>query len=212
MKEHSPKIIEAAKKIQLIAFDVDGVLTDGSISYTSAGDEIKSFNVRDGHAIKLLGRAGLSAAIITGRKSAMVDRRARELGIELVYQGAREKNISLDEIVSRQALSLAEIAFMSDDVVDLPVMARVGLGCCPADAAPEVLDRAALVTEAGGGNGAARELIMFILKTKGLYDGIMEKYLSPGEIMPSFRTRRSREPESGSNAFHHRVTEDTEED
>ena len=177
MKEHSPAILEAAKKIKLIAFDVDGVLTDGRISYTSAGDEIKSFNVRDGHAIKILGRTGLSAAIITGRSSTMVDRRAGELGIELVYQGIRDKNVSLDEIVSKLGLSFDEIAYMGDDVVDLPVMTRVGLGCCPADAAEEVLERADLVTAAGGGNGAARELIMFILKSKGLYDGIMGRYL-----------------------------------
>ena len=179
MKEHSPTVLESAKKIKLIAFDVDGVLTDGRISYSSAGDEVKSFNVRDGHAIKILGRAGLSAAIITGRASPMVDRRAAELGIEMVYQGVRDKNVVLDQIMELTGIPLEAIAYMGDDVVDLPVMNRVGLGCCPADAAEEVLERADLVTVAGGGQGAARELIMMILKAQGLYDEIMGRYLSP---------------------------------
>ncbi len=179
MKEHSPTVLESAKKIKLVAFDVDGVLTDGRISYTSSGDEIKSFNVRDGHAIKLLGRAGIKAAIITGRASPMVDRRAKELGIEMVYQEVRDKNVVLDQIMEMTGIPLEAIAYMGDDVVDLPVMNRVGLGCCPADAADEVLERAALVTVAGGGQGAARELIMMILKAQGKYDEIMGRYLSP---------------------------------
>jgi YrbI family 3-deoxy-D-manno-octulosonate 8-phosphate phosphatase len=177
LNEHSPTVLESAKKIKLVAFDVDGVLTDGRISYTSAGDEIKSFNVRDGHAIKLLGRAGLTAAIITGRASPMVDRRSAELGIEMVYQGVRDKNVVLDEIMELTGNPLEAIAYMGDDVVDLPVMGQVGIGCCPADAADEVLERADLVTIAAGGQGAVRELIMMILKAQGKYDEIMGRYL-----------------------------------
>jgi 3-deoxy-D-manno-octulosonate 8-phosphate phosphatase (KDO 8-P phosphatase) len=107
----------------------------------------------------------------------MVQRRAEELGIELVYQGTRDKIAALEKIMELTGLPLEAIAYMGDDVVDLSVMGRVGLGCCPADAAQEVLDRADLVTAATGGHGAARELILFVLKAQGLYDEVMGKYL-----------------------------------
>ena len=176
MSEHSPSVIEAAKKIKLIAFDVDGVLTDGRISYTSSGEEFKSFNVRDGHAIKMVFRAGLTVAVITGRESPMVQRRCGELGIELLYQGIKDKHLTLGDIMERTGFAAGEIAFMGDDVVDLPVMMTVGLGCCPSDAAEEVRQRSGLVTRAPGGNGAARELVFFILQAQGLLEGLMERY------------------------------------
>jgi YrbI family 3-deoxy-D-manno-octulosonate 8-phosphate phosphatase len=177
MKEHSPAVIEAAKKIKLIAFDVDGVLTDGKISYTSSGEEIKSFNVRDGHAIKMALRAELTIAVITGRESPIVQRRCKELGIELLYQGIKDKKLSLGDIKGRTGFEASEISFMGDDIVDLPVMMSVGLGCSPSDAAEEVRQRSDLVTRAPGGNGAARELILLVLKAQGLYDKVMERYL-----------------------------------
>ena len=177
MKEPSPSILEAAKNIRLIAFDVDGVLTDGKISYTSSGEEIKSFNVRDGHAIKMAFRAGLSVAIITGRESPMVQRRCGELGIELLYQGIKDKHLALGDLMESTGFEVSQIAFMGDDVVDLPVMLAVGLGCCPSDAAQEVRLRSELVTRAPGGNGAARELIFNILQAQGLLEGLMVRYL-----------------------------------
>lgn len=177
MKEPSPEVLEAAKKIKLIAFDVDGVLTDGRITYTSSGDELKSFNVRDGHAIKMAARAGLSVAVITGRESAMVSRRCKELGIEIVYQGIKDKRASLDEILANTGLSLEEVAYMGDDVVDLPVMHAVGLGSSPCDAADEVRERSDFVTKAAAGAGAARELVFMVLEARGLLDGLMERYL-----------------------------------
>ena len=176
MKEHSPSVIEAAKQIKLIAFDVDGVLTDGKISYTSSGEEIKSFNVRDGHAIKMVFRAGLNVAVITGRESPMVQRRCGELGIELLYQGIKDKHLTLVDIMERTGFTASEIAFMGDDVVDLPVMRTVGLGCCPSDAAEEVIQRSDLVTRAPGGDGAARELVFFVLQAQGLLEGLMKRY------------------------------------
>jgi YrbI family 3-deoxy-D-manno-octulosonate 8-phosphate phosphatase len=178
MKEQSPSVVEAAKKIKLIAFDVDGVLTDGKISYTSSGEELKSFNVRDGHAIKMAFRAGLTVAVITGRESTMVQRRCDELGIELLFQGIRDKHLSLGEIMERTGITASEIAFMGDDVVDLPVILSVGLGCSPSDGAEEVRQRSDLVTEASGGNGAARELVFFILQAQGLLEGLMARYIS----------------------------------
>ncbi len=178
MKELSPTILEAAKKIKLIAFDVDGVLTDGKISYSSSGEEIKSFNVRDGHAIKMAARAGLTVAVITGRESPIVQRRCQELGIELLYQGIKDKQLSLGDIMERTGFAASEITFMGDDIVDLPVMMLVGLGCSPSDAAEEVRERSDLVTRAPGGNGAARELVLIILQAQGLLDGLMARYLS----------------------------------
>ena len=177
LKELSPTILEAAKKIKLIAFDVDGVLTDGKISYSSSGEEIKSFNVRDGHAIKMAFRAGLTIAVITGRESSIVQRRCEELGIELLYQGIKDKQLSLGDIMDRTGFAASEITFMGDDIVDLPVMMSVGFGCSPSDAAEEVRQRSDLVTRAPGGNGAARELILLVLKAQGLYDKVMERYL-----------------------------------
>jgi YrbI family 3-deoxy-D-manno-octulosonate 8-phosphate phosphatase len=178
VKEQSPSVIEAAKKIKLIAFDVDGVLTDGKISYSSSGEEFKSFNVRDGHAIKMASRAGLTVAVITGRESPMVQRRCDELGIELLYQGIRDKHLTLGHIMERTGLAAIEIAFMGDDVVDLPVMMTVGLSCCPSDAAEEVRQRSDLVTNAPGGKGAAREIVFFILQAQGQLEGLMARYLS----------------------------------
>ena len=177
MKEHSQSIIEAATKIKLIAFDVDGVLTDGKINYTSSGEEFKSFNVRDGHAIKMVFRAGLTVAVITGRESPMVLRRCDELGIELLYQGIRDKLLSLGDIMERTGFAASEVAYMGDDVVDLPVMMSVGLACCPADAAEEVRQRSGLVTRALGGKGAARELVFFVLQAQGLLEGLMARYI-----------------------------------
>jgi len=178
VKEPGPAIIEAARKIRLIAFDVDGVLTDGKITYTSSGEEIKSFHVRDGHAIKMAFRAGLDVAVITGRESPMVQRRCDELGIKLVFQNVKEKSLALDEILTHTGRSAREIAYMGDDVVDLPVMLSVGLGCSPSDASPEVRQRSALVTDAPGGVGAARELVFFILQAQGLLDELMARYIS----------------------------------
>lgn len=176
MTDLSPSVTEAAKKIKLIAFDVDGVLTDGMISYTSSGEEVKSFNVRDGHAIKMASRGGLSFAVITGRQSPMVRRRCDELGIELLYQNSKDKYESFQDIIERTGLSAREIAYMGDDVVDLPVINAAGLGCCPSDAAEEVLLCSNLITAASSGNGAARELIFFILRVQGLFEGLMARY------------------------------------
>ena len=175
------KIQDAASHVELIAFDVDGVLTDGRISYTSAGQEIKSFHVRDGHAIKMAQRAGIQVALITGRESSMVDARAKELEIRHVYQRARDKVVVLDELLAATGLRREQIAFLGDDVVDLPVIIKVGLGCAVADAPEEVRERADLVTDAPGGKGAARELIVLILKARGLWDGVLERYLNAGD-------------------------------
>lgn len=171
------KILASARKVRLVAFDVDGVLTDGKVSFTSSGDEIKSFNVRDGHAIKLAQRAGLTVAFITGRTSGIVDIRARELGVKHVFQGRKDKVAALNSILSTLGLEYFQVAYMGDDLVDLPVMLKVGLGCAVADAPSEVRERAAIVFDSPGGRGAARELIVFILKAQDLWDSTLKRYL-----------------------------------
>jgi 3-deoxy-D-manno-octulosonate 8-phosphate phosphatase (KDO 8-P phosphatase) len=178
MKQHPVAVVEAARKIRLIVFDVDGVLTDGMVTFTSTGEELKSFNVRDGHAIRMAFRGGMDVAVITGRESSMVQRRCGELGIKLLYQGIKDKHASFEDIMERTGYAASEIAYMGDDVVDLPVMMSAGLGCCPSDAAEEVLKRSDLVAAAPGGKGAARELVFFILQAKGLLEGLMERYTS----------------------------------
>ncbi len=170
-------VVEAACGVRAIAFDVDGVLTDGRIIYSSTGEEVKAFDVRDGHAIKLAMRAGLEVGFITGRESPMVTRRAKELGVRRLYQGAKEKGEVLAEFLAATGLASSQVAYVGDDLVDLPVILKVGLGCAVADAAEEVRARAAYVTKASGGRGAAREVIKLILEAQGQWERIMEKYL-----------------------------------
>ncbi|OQC27884.1 MAG: 3-deoxy-D-manno-octulosonate 8-phosphate phosphatase KdsC [Deltaproteobacteria bacterium ADurb.Bin072] len=162
--------------ISCMVFDVDGVLTDGGISITDAGDEIKTFNSRDGHGMKLLMRAGIEVAILTGRTSRVVEHRARELGITHVVQGARDKRVALLDLAERIGIDPAAMAYMGDDVVDLPPMVLCGLTFAPADAVDMVRDRADVVTTLPGGRGAAREAIEVLLKRLGLFEKVMERY------------------------------------
>ena len=125
--------------IKLLLLDVDGVMTDGRITYDNNGGELKSFDVKDGHGLKLLQRAGIEIGIITGRQSAVVARRAAELGIELVYQGVKDKLVPFHEILEKLRISPEEVAYVGDDVVDLPVMRRVGFAVTVADAVSTAL-------------------------------------------------------------------------
>ena len=161
-------------KIELVLLDVDGVLTDGRIIWDANGTEIKFFNVKDGHGIKLLQRAGIQVGIITGRTSPVVDLRAKELGISLVYQGSLRKQDSYDDIKRITGLSDHQIAYMGDDVIDVPVMRRVGFAAAPSDALPEALAVADLVTSRCGGMGAVRELCDLILKCRGDWDRLVK--------------------------------------
>lgn len=161
-------------KIELVLLDVDGVLTDGRIIWDANGTEIKFFNVKDGHGIKLLQRAGIQVGIITGRTSPVVDLRAKELGITLVYQGSLRKQDSYDDIKRITGLSDYQIAYMGDDVIDVPVMRRVGFAAAPSDALPEALAVADLVTSRCGGMGAVRELCDLILKCRGDWDRLVK--------------------------------------
>ena len=164
------------KNIKLVCFDVDGVLTDGRVIIDDAGRETKFFHSRDGHGLKMLMRAGLEVAIITGRKSRVVENRTRELGITEVHQGVTDKLAAYNEILTKFNLAPHEVAMAGDDIVDLPVMRRCGLALAPADAAPEVAAVAHFITSLNGGRGAARQMVEYILKGQGLWESVIAKY------------------------------------
>lgn len=164
------------KNIRLLLLDVDGVLTDGSIIYDGNGLETKCFNVRDGHGIKMLQRHGIEVGIITGRTSIVVDIRAKELGIDLVYQGALKKLESYNDVKERTGLDDSQIAYMGDDVIDVPVLRRVGFAAVPVDGLPEVRAVAHYVSSCRGGRGAVREVCEMILKGRGVWNEIVARY------------------------------------
>jgi len=168
---------ETAKKIELVIFDVDGVLTDGSLFIGDDGQEYKAFNSKDGHGIRMLQECGVGAAILTGRQSEVVKHRTRDLGIELVMQGYRDKRPAFEALLKETGLTPEVIAYVGDDVVDLPVMKQVGLAIAVADAHPMVLEHADWVTRAAGGRGAARDVCEFLMRARGVLDEKLASYL-----------------------------------
>jgi 3-deoxy-D-manno-octulosonate 8-phosphate phosphatase (KDO 8-P phosphatase) len=162
--------------IKLLILDVDGVMTDGRIVYDANGVETKFFNVKDGHGIKMVQRAGISVAIISGRQSMVVDLRAKELGIDRVYQGALDKLGPFQEILAATGLDASQIAYMGDDIIDLPILRRVGFAAAPCDAVDEVLAAVHFTARNRGGWGAVRELCDLILKGGGKWDEITARY------------------------------------
>ena len=169
------------KKIRLLICDVDGVLTDGRIIFDSAGAEAKQFHVRDGSGLKYWLRAGRQAALLSGRQSPVVARRAEELGITLVEQGAKEKLPALERLLKAAGRRADEAAYVGDDLPDLPVFRVVGFRVAVADAAAELRAAADYVTQALGGQGAVREVVELLLKAQGQWDGILKRYRATGE-------------------------------
>jgi 3-deoxy-D-manno-octulosonate 8-phosphate phosphatase (KDO 8-P phosphatase) len=169
-------INERAAGVRLILFDVDGVLTDGKILLHADGSESKVFDIRDGTAIVLAQRAGLRIGVLSGRQAAATTERAAQLRIPIVRQGVSDKLEVLEEILASEGISAAEVAFMGDDLLDLPVIERVGLGAAPADAAGEVRSRAHWIATRRGGDGAVRELVEMVLKAQGRWDGILASF------------------------------------
>lgn len=163
-------------KIKLLLLDVDGVMTDGRIIYDNDGGETKAFDVKDGHGLKLIQRAGIKVGIITGRQSKVVERRAAELGIEVVYQGVKVKLEPFREILENLSLRAEEIAYVGDDIVDLPVMRQVGFAATVADAVDDVKPYAAYVSKRCGGRGAVREICDYILKESGRWSAVAQHY------------------------------------
>lgn len=167
-------------RVKLLLMDCDGVLTDGRITLVGGEDEQKSFNTRDGHGLVLLHRAGLRSGIISGNRSSAVERRAHDLKIIFVRQGAWDKLAAYEEVVAEAGVEESEIAFVGDDVTDVPIMLRVGCAVAVADAVEETLRVAHYVTQKAGGYGAVREVCEIILRAQGRWVELMRRYFEKG--------------------------------
>lgn len=169
-------VVEKLNRIRFLLLDVDGVMTDGSIIYDDRGAEIKKFNVKDGLGIRLLMLSGIRVGIVTGRSSRALKYRCDNLGIDIVFDGMQDKASVLDEMIRTHGTVSDDIAFMGDDLPDLPLMRRVGLSIAVADAHPLVADTAHMITIARGGAGAVREVCEAILSVRGLWENIMGRF------------------------------------
>ena len=170
-------ITEKAKKLKLLILDVDGVLTDGKLFFDHQGNEYKSFHARDGHGIKLLRQTGVEVAVISGRKSNSVALRMKNLGIEHVYQGHENKRAAFNEVIEKIGITSEQAAHVGDDLLDLPIMIRVGLSIAVADANLAVKQRADWYTKLPGGHGAVREVCDFIMQAQGHFEEVVNAYL-----------------------------------
>jgi 3-deoxy-D-manno-octulosonate 8-phosphate phosphatase (KDO 8-P phosphatase) len=164
------------KQIRLLLLDVDGVLTDGAIIYTDTGQEIKGFHSRDGLGIKLAMEAGLRVGIVTGRRGPALMHRCRNLGIDLIFDGIEDKAAALEHISAQVDIPKGQIAFVGDDLPDLPIMRRVAVAVAVADACPEVREAAHMVTSAPGGAGAVREVCQALLQARGVWEAILKRF------------------------------------
>ena len=171
-------VLARAQLIKLVIFDVDGVLTDGSLFMGDNGEEYKAFNSKDGHGLRMLHESGMIVAIITGRTSNVVAHRMEELGIDHVYQGKREKLPAFEELIKKLSLSAEECAYIGDDVVDLPIMSRVGLSIAVQDAHDMVKKHAHWITEHNGGRGAGRDVCEMLMDANGVLEEKLNSYLS----------------------------------
>ncbi len=166
-----------ASKVKLMIFDVDGILTDGTLHFAPDGEVLKTFNVLDGHGIKLLQQFGVATAIISARQSQIVTRRASDLGIAHVYQGVHDKRTAFEQLLSATNFQLDACGFIGDDVIDLPILTRVGFAASVPNGHEEVTQRVHYLTKASGGRGAAREVCDFILRAQGKYESALAQYL-----------------------------------
>ena len=163
--------------VKLVGFDVDGCMTDGSISYDSNANEIKTFNVKDGLGIVTLNKMGIKTAIITGRESKIVENRAKELHISYLYQGVKKKLEKLDEILEKEGIRYSEVAYIGDDINDTPILKRVGYSFAPSDACIYAKEAAKIVLKRGGGKGAVREMIEILLKQCDLKERFIKHWV-----------------------------------
>lgn len=173
----SSEIEQRAARVKLLLMDCDGVLTDGRIWLLESGEDQKAFHTRDGLGIELLHRAGLQSGIISGRTSGAVERRARGLGMSFIRQGCENKLEAFAETLAHAGVTNAEVAFVGDDLNDIPLMLQSGLGIAVADAAPETREHAHYITTAPGGRGAIREVVELILKSQNRWSDLVNNYL-----------------------------------
>lgn len=164
------------KNIKLIALDVDGTLTDGKIYYDSIGNEMKAFDAKDGMVISQAINSGIVIAIITGRKSSIVERRAKELGVKHIYQGIHSKVEALECILNQLDITSNEVMYIGDDINDLKIMSKVRYAACPRNAVKEVRDISDIISEKDGGNGAVREIVEIVLKEQEKWTSIIQEY------------------------------------
>jgi len=169
---------EKAAALKLMGFDVDGVLTDGTLYFTPQGEEIKTFSSLDGHGIKMLQSAGVEVVIISGRRSRALELRAQNLGITELHMAVDDKRSLMQAIVAKRGITLAEAGYMGDDVVDLPILRVCGFSASVADGHAEVTSRVDFVAGRPGGRGAVREVCDFILRSQGKWEGLMAGYLA----------------------------------
>ena len=173
----APDALQRARRIKLMIFDVDGVLTDGRLWYGASGEELKVFHSFDGHGLKMLAASGVPCALLSGRRSAAVAARAAELGIGHVLQGIDDKLAAFDRLISTLGLTSTDCGFMGDELVDLPVLTRCGLACAPREAPEQVRSRVHYVASAAAGYGAAREVCEFILQAQGALERAVREHL-----------------------------------
>ncbi len=175
--EAMTRAADKAARIVFMGFDVDGVLTDGTLYFSSQGDEMKAFSSLDGHGLKMLQRAGVEVAIISGRSSRALELRAKNLGVKELHMGVADKRALLAGLAAQRGIELAQAGYMGDDVVDLPVLRACGFSASVADAHGEVVSRVDYVATREGGHGAVREVCDLILRAQGKWDAAMAEYL-----------------------------------
>ncbi|MEZ5547044.1 MAG: HAD family hydrolase [Pseudomonadales bacterium] len=178
MEKDQRRALQKAKAIKLLVLDIDGVMTDGRLYFSAQGEALKVFNILDGLGIKLLRNSGVEVAIISGRRSEALAKRASDLGINHLYQGREDKIQALTELITPLELSFAEVAHLGDDLPDLPVIRKVGLGMAVANAYELVKHHADWCSTAKGGEGAVREACDFIMSAQGTLDDALQPYLN----------------------------------
>lgn len=178
LKDISENNTQKAGKIKLLITDVDGVLTDGGIIYDNSGVEYKRFNVKDGLIVAHLRKNGIMVGAITGRNSKVVENRCEELHFDFHYHGIKDKSQKLLEVLEVLEINLEEVAYIGDDLIDLPILKKVGFSACPADALPYVSEHVDFVSSLQGGQGVFREVADLILQSKGILSSIINKYMN----------------------------------
>ena len=174
----APDALDRARRIRLMVFDVDGVLTDGRLWYGPSGEEFKAFHSFDGHGMKMLAASGVACAVLSGRNSAAVTTRCAELGIEHVLQGIEDKGKEFQALLERARVSAGEAGFMGDELVDLPVLTRCGFACAPREAPEAVRRRVHYVASSAAGYGAAREVCEFVMQAQGKLEAALQRYVA----------------------------------